>query len=98
GEVCVWPQLRVAGLSPVGGRSPATLADVADFVDAHDVATIYYETLVDPSIAETVASETGAETAVLDPLEGLSDDSAGDDYFSVMRSDLATLRTGQGCE
>jgi len=91
-------QVGISGLSPDSEPSPATLADVADFVDAHDVATIYYETLVDPSIAETVASETGAETAVLDPLEGLSDDSAGDDYFSVMRSDLATLRTGQGCE
>ena len=90
-------QVGIAGLSPDSEPSPATLADVAEFVDAHDVTTIYYEALVDPSIAETVAAETGAGTAVLDPLEGLSDESAGDDYFAVMRSNLATLRTGQGC-
>jgi len=90
-------QVGIAGLSPDSEPSPATLAEVADFVDAHDVATIYYEALVDPSIAETVAAETGVGTAVLDPLEGLSDESAGDDYFAVMRSNLATLRTGQGC-
>ena len=33
--------------------------------------TIYYETLVSPAVAETVAAETGAATAVLDPIEGL---------------------------
>jgi len=91
-------QVGIAGLSPDSEPSPATLADVAEFVDAHDVTTIYYEALVDPSIAETLAAETGAGTAVLDPLEGLSDESAGDDYFAVMRSNLATLRTGQGCQ
>jgi len=90
-------QVGIAGLSPDSEPSPKTLADVAEFVGAHDVATIYYEALVDPSIAETVAAETGARTAVLDPLEGLSDESDGDDYFAVMRSNLATLRTGQGC-
>lgn len=90
-------QVGISGLSPDTEPSPATLADVADFVAAHDVATIYFETLVDPSIAETVASETGAGTAVLDPLEGLGDAAGGGDYFTVMRTNLATLRDGQGC-
>jgi zinc transport system substrate-binding protein len=34
---------------------------------------------------------------VLDPLEGLTDESAGDNYFDVMRANLATLRAGQEC-
>ena len=50
-----------------------------------------------PAIADTVASETGAATAVLDPIEGLTAKSAGTDYFQVMRSNLATLVKGQGC-
>ena len=41
---------------------------------ANAVTTIYFETLVDPKVAETVAAETGAQTAVLDPLEGLAED------------------------
>jgi zinc transport system substrate-binding protein len=44
-----------------------------------------------------VADETGAQTAVLDPLEGLTDESAGSDYVSVMRANLETLREGQDC-
>ncbi len=90
-------QVGIAGLSPNNEPSTAQLAEVTDFVNEHDVQTIYYETLVDPSIAETVAAETGASTAVLDPLEGLSDDSPGSDYFEVMRSNLEALREGQGC-
>ena len=69
----------------------------ADFVRDHHVRTIYFETLASPEIAETVAAETGAGTAVLDPLEGLTDDSAGGDYLAVMRANLATVRTGQAC-
>ena len=64
---------------------------------AHDVATVYYETLVSPAVAETVASETGAATAVLDPLEGLDDDTEGSDYSSVMRANLVSLQRGQPC-
>ena len=59
--------------------------------------TIYYETLVTPDIARTVARETGAQTAVLDPLEGITPQSAGADYLEVMRSNLATLREHQSC-
>ncbi len=90
-------QVGITGLTPEDEPSPATLAEIADFVRANSVTTIYYETLVDPAIAETLAAETGATAAVLDPLEGLSDASAGSDYFEVMRSNLANLRTGQRC-
>ena len=90
-------QLGISGLTPEEEPSPAELAQVADFVKANDVTTIYYETLVDPAIAETVAAETGAATAVLDPIEGLSDSSAGSNYFEVMRSNMQSLRSGQRC-
>lgn len=89
-------QIGIAGLSPDAEPAAGKLAEVIDFVNAHGVSTIYYETLVAPDVAETVASETGATTAVLDPLEGLAADADGD-YFSVMRANLATLRTGQRC-
>ena len=61
------------------------------------VKTVYAETLVSRAVAETLSRETGAELAVLDPIEGLTDQSAGKDYFEVMRSNLKTLRDGQGC-
>jgi zinc transport system substrate-binding protein len=90
-------QIGITGLSPHGEPSPATLAKVADFVQEHGVTTIYYETLVDPSIAETIAAETGSSTAVLDPIEGLTADSAGTDYLEVMRANLESLRAGLAC-
>ena len=90
-------QIGIAGLSPEIEPRPAELARVATFVADHRVRTIYYETLVSPAIAETVAQETGAATAVLDPLEGLSGKSAGTNYLDVMRANLATLRAGQPC-
>lgn len=90
-------QLGITGLTPEGEPSAGQLAEVTSFVEENDVPTIYFETLVSPDVAETVAAEAGAETAVLDPLEGLSDDSEGSDYFEVMRSNLENLRAGQPC-
>jgi zinc transport system substrate-binding protein len=90
-------QRGITGLTPEDEPSPQALAATADFVRANDVAIIYYETLVSPAIAQTVAAETGASTAVLDPIEGLSAESAGTDYFAIMRTNLATVVAGQSC-
>jgi zinc transport system substrate-binding protein len=90
-------QVGITGLSPEDEPSPAELAEITDFVEDHGVSTIYSEALVDPAIAETVAAETGASMAVLDPLEGLTDESPGSDYFEVMRANLEALQAGQDC-
>lgn len=89
-------QIGISGLSPESEPSPSRMRDVADAVRANGVTTIYYETLVDPKVAQTVADETGAKVAVLDPLEGLASGATGD-YVSVMEANLATLIAGQGC-
>ncbi|MCU1394493.1 MAG: ABC-transporter metal-binding lipoprotein [Ilumatobacteraceae bacterium] len=90
-------QVGITGLTPEDEPTPGELARVTKFVEDHHVGTIYYETLVSPTIAETVAHETGAKTQVLDPIEGLSSSSQGTDYFQIMRANLANLRAGQGC-
>ncbi|MDQ6896172.1 MAG: metal ABC transporter substrate-binding protein [Actinomycetota bacterium] len=90
-------QVAIAGLSPDVEPSGARLAEIATFVKANHVSTIYAETLVEPAFAQTVSRSTGATVATLDPIEGLTSESAGRDYLEVMRSNLATLRTGQGC-
>ena len=90
-------QIGITGLTPEAEPSPADLSAITDFVRANGVTTIYYETLVSPDIAQTVANETGAKTAVLDPIEGLNEKSRGQDYLAVMRANLASLKTGQSC-
>jgi len=89
-------QVGIAGLSPEAEPSPARLAEVVGLVEDQGVTTVYYETLVDPRVAETVAAETGARTAVLDPLEGLPEGSDGN-YVTVMQGNLAQVREGQEC-
>lgn len=90
-------QVGLTGLTPETEPNPQELADVTTFVRDNDVQTIFYETLVSPDVAETVAQSTGASTSVLDPLEGLSDESAGDDYLQVMQSNLTNLQEGLPC-
>ncbi|MBD2760146.1 zinc ABC transporter substrate-binding protein [Yimella sp. cx-573] len=90
-------QVGVSSISPDQEPTPGRLKSVADFVKKNKVTTIYTETLASPAVAQTVARQTGAKVAVLDPLEGLTDKSAGRDYLSVMRANLGTLKQGQTC-
>lgn len=88
-------QIGITGISPEAEPSPRRLAEVASRSRATGTTTIFFETLVSPKVAETIAREVGARTAVLDPLEGLT--TPNSDYFSVMRADLAALTTALGC-
>lgn len=90
-------QVGVSGISPEQMPTPQRLADVSHFAKAHHVSTIYSETLASPAVAKTIARQTGAEVKVLDPIEGITDASAGDNYFAIMRANLKTLRNNQGC-
>lgn len=90
-------QVPIAGLSPEQEPEPAQMAQIAAFAKKNKVTTIYTETLASPAIAKTVAAETGATTAVLDPIEGITDASAARDYPGLMRANLAALKKGQSC-
>ena len=71
-----------------------------DIVEANGVTTIFTEELLSPKVAQTLAQETGATTAVLDPLESLTPQevASGADYGSLMRRNLQTLRIALGCD
>lgn len=88
-------QVGIAGLEPDTEPSPARLAEIGTVVKDEGVTTIFTETLVNPKVAETLAADLGIKTAVLDPLEGLVDDSS--DYEKVMRQNLEALRSALSC-
>lgn len=88
-------QVAIAGLDPDTEPSPARLAEIGKVVEAEGVTTVFSESLVNPKVAETLAAEHGIETAVLDPVENQSDESA--DYQQVMRNNLEALRTALDC-
>jgi zinc transport system substrate-binding protein len=87
----------IAGISPDVEPSPARLAQLERLVRNENVTTIFTETLSSPAVAHTLADEVGVRTAVLDPIEGLSAQTAGEDYFSLMRANLSALRQANGC-
>ena len=91
-------QIPISGLSPEAEPSPARVAEVSDLAKEHQITTIFYETLVSPAVAKSIAGDLGLRTDVLDPIEGITDQSRGSDYLAVMRSNLAALRTANGCQ
>jgi zinc transport system substrate-binding protein len=92
-------QIPLEGLTPEAEPSARDIARLVDVVRSSGATTVFFETLISPKLAETVAREAHARTAVLDPLEGISKSeiAAGADYFSVMRANLVTLRKALGC-
>ena len=87
-------QVPIAGLSPDQEPSPDQMADIVKFAKEHQVKTIFFETLVDPQVAQTIADEIGATTDVLNPLEGLTDEDKKNnlDYIGIMKNNLEALK------
>lgn len=92
-------QIPLTGVSPEAEPSAKAVEELVALVKRTGSTTVFFETLVAPDLAETVAREAGVTTAALNPLEGLGAEEieAGADYFSVMRDNLATLRQALGC-
>ncbi len=92
-------QIALTGLSPEAEPTPRELERVVESVRRRGATTIFFETLISPDLAKTVARETGATTAVLNPLEGLTEEelASGVNYFTVMRENLRALRRALGC-
>jgi len=90
-------QVAISGISPDLEPTAASMSRAVQLIRAHHVTTVYAETLVSPALAETIARETRSRVALLDPVEGITTQSAGQDYFAVMRANLATLEKGQVC-
>jgi zinc transport system substrate-binding protein len=93
-------QIPLTGVSPEAEPGARAIEELVDEVREEGATTVFFETLVSPELAETVAREAGAETAVLNPLEGLTENEVEDgaDYFTVMRDNLAALRKGLACK
>lgn len=87
-------QIAIAGLSPDIEPSPAKIAEIVKIAKANKVKYIFFEALVSPKLSETIAKEVGAQTLVLNPIEGLSDGQIkqGENYFNLMRENVKNLK------
>ncbi|GHE81115.1 zinc ABC transporter substrate-binding protein [Streptomyces werraensis] len=86
----------ISGLDPDTEPSGARVKELQKIAKEDGVTTVFYETLVSDRTAKTLAGDTGLRTDVLDPVEGITDHSRGEDYFQVMEANLTALRTALG--
>jgi zinc transport system substrate-binding protein len=87
----------IAGLSPDAEPTPADLAHLQQLIKDDGVTTVFHESIASPKFAEQLAQDTGAQSAVLDPIEGLTDATSDEDYLSLMRANLSALEEANGC-
>ena len=92
-------QVPIMGLAPEAEPSPADLAAIVQTARRLKVTHVFFEPLVSPRLAQTLAREVGATALPLDPIEGVSREqaAAGTGYVELMQANLANLRVGLGC-
>jgi zinc transport system substrate-binding protein len=92
-------QVPITGIDPESEPSPHHLRAMIELVRRTHVSTVFFERLVSPRLAETVARDGGAKAKVLDPIEGLtpSEQARGQTYLTLMRQNLSQLRSALGC-
>ncbi|WP_395571486.1 metal ABC transporter substrate-binding protein [Streptomyces sp. BK79] len=88
----------INGLDPESEPSAARVKELARTAKEDGVSTVFYETLVSDETAKTVAKDAGLKTDVLDPVEGITDKSRGDDYIQVMEANLKALQAALGAK
>ncbi len=87
----------INGISPDAEPSPAHLRQLQDLIRRDAITTVFSERLASPQLADTLARDLGIRTAVLDPIEGLSDATSHQTYLTLMRANLRALEKAQEC-
>lgn len=91
-------QEGISGIDPESDPSPARIKELQDIAKKDKVSTVFFETLASDKTAKTLANDAGLKTDVLDPLEGITGKSKGDDYIEVMESNLGALEKALGAK
>jgi len=92
-------QIPIEGVSEEGEPSPAELASIVDQARAQNVTAVYFESLISPKSAQTLASEIGAQALVFNTVHGVTpeEEAKGENYLSLMEENLASIRKGLDC-
>jgi zinc transport system substrate-binding protein len=88
-------QIAISGLSPTQEPSQKTLMNIVEESKAHNLQYVMFEKNVSPKVAEIIREEIGATPLTLYNLESITEEDRknGEDYFSLMRGNLETLKT-----
>ena len=76
--------------------SAKAVAEITDAILEDGIPVIYYEELVDPKVARSIAEDTGCAMLLLHSCHNVSKEEldAGATYLSLMRQNLENLKTG----
>ncbi|MEG0970535.1 MAG: zinc ABC transporter substrate-binding protein [Acidaminococcaceae bacterium] len=91
-------QIPIMGISPEAEPAPADLQRLVATIKDEQIKYVFFETLVSPKVAQTIATAAGIQTLVLDPVEGLSPDgrATNQDYISLMEQNIKNLALALG--
>lgn len=92
--------VALSGISPDEEPSPKKIAEIIETAKQEGLKVVFFETLVSPKLAESVAKGAGAKTLVLNPIEGLSADdrTQGKSYLSIMQENADNLAIALECQ
>ena len=90
----------LSGLAPEAEVSPQDLARVEDTAKQNNVKIIFSEDLVDPKLAQSLATDIGAQTRILSPLEGINntEQKEGVTFIDKWYQNLNSLKNGLECQ
>jgi zinc transport system substrate-binding protein len=89
----------VYGFSPDAEPTPGSIARVARTLKQKGSRYLFYEELLDPRVARTIASETGASLLRLHGAHNLTREEfdRGETFIGIMNGNLENLKTGLEC-
>jgi zinc transport system substrate-binding protein len=90
----------ILGISPDVEPSAKDLSDLVETAKSLGVTTVFFETLLSPKLAQTIAHDINGKTDVLNPVEGLTDAQmrAKEDYVSLMTENVNALKRALVCQ
>lgn len=91
--------LSAYAISAEAEPTPRKLVEMIGLMKGNSLHHIFYEELLSPRVADTIARETGATLLRLHGVHNVSreDLSAGAGYISLMEENLKNLKTGLQC-
>jgi zinc transport system substrate-binding protein len=87
------------GISPDSEPSAQDLAKLIEQIKKEKIKYVFFEELVSPKVAETLAKETGTGLLLLNPAHNLTkkDFENNVSFLSIMEKNLTNLKTGLQC-
>jgi zinc transport system substrate-binding protein len=91
--------LSAYGVSADSEPSPKKMMELIDTIRRHKLKSVFYEELLSPAVARSVAVETGAALLKLHGIHNITrlELESGTSYIDLMEQNLAALRKGLVC-